>query len=77
MAGLHAHRGSGRPTQLAATWPTEEVSLFGGRCEWTSDYWTVTDGSEVYARSWHITVTAEGQVIGVSRYGPELLECPG
>jgi hypothetical protein len=35
----------------------------------------VTDGSDVYALSYQVTVSPTGQVSGSSTYGAELLEC--
>jgi hypothetical protein len=55
--------------------PDEPLTVTGGACEWTSDYWTVTDGSEVWATSYELTVTPEGRVFGSSFYASDLLEC--
>jgi hypothetical protein len=40
-----------------------------------SDFWTVTDGSEIWATSYELTVTPDGHVQGTSTYSAELLEC--
>ncbi len=55
--------------------PHELLTVRGGECEWTSDYWAVTDGSEVWANSYELTITPDGRVFGSSFYAPELLEC--
>ena len=55
--------------------PDELLTVRGGECEWTSDYWTVTDGSEVWADSYELTITPDGRVFGSSVYAPEMLEC--
>ena len=62
------------PTEQG-TWPDELVSTSGGACAWVSDYWAVTDGSEVWAEAYELSVTPEGRVFGSSSYGPELLDC--
>jgi hypothetical protein len=55
--------------------PTETVTTTGGACEWVSDYWAVTDGSEVWADGYEMTVTPEGRVFGSSTYGSDMLDC--
>ena len=62
------------PEQQGAP-PTQLVSTSGGECEWVSDYWSITDGSEVYASSYEMTVTPDGRVFGSSTYGAEALDC--
>ncbi len=64
------------PPEWQGTWPSETVRVRGGACEWTSDYWSVTDGSEVWASSYELTVSPDGHVVGSSRYAAELLDCP-
>jgi hypothetical protein len=56
--------------------PTEVVHVHGGACEWTSDYWAVTDGSEIWASSYELAVTPEGEVSASAWFEPELLDCP-
>jgi len=63
------------PIGQQAQWPAETVTLSGGACEWTSDFWIVEDGSEVWASSWSVTVEPDGHVAGSSTYGAELLDC--
>lgn len=55
--------------------PDELLTVRGGECEWTSDYWAMTDGSEIWADSYQLTITPGGHVFGSSFYGPEMLEC--
>ncbi len=57
------------------TWPDALVSTRGGACAWVSDYWAATDGSEVWADTYELSVTPEGRAFGSSTYGPEPLDC--
>ncbi|MEA2027138.1 MAG: hypothetical protein U9O18_10650, partial [Chloroflexota bacterium] len=63
------------PIEQQAKWPAETVTLSGGACEWTSDFWPVHDGSEVWASSWSVSVEPDGGVVGTSKYAAELLGC--
>ncbi len=63
------------PPEWQAAWPTEAVSLAGGACEWTSDFWQTYDGSEVWASSWSVEITPDGSVSASSKYAAELLDC--
>lgn len=64
------------PSESQGEVPAETVTLEGGACEWVSDFWVATDGSDVWADSWSITIEPDGSVTGTSVYGAELLECP-
>lgn len=64
------------PPAWQASWPTEQVTLTGGACEWTSDFWAVTDGSDVHASSYEVTTTPSGRVLGFAAYPAEALDCP-
>jgi len=63
------------PIESQGAPPTETVTTSGGACEWTSEFWMVHDGSEVWASSWSVTVEPDGQVSGTSTYEVESLEC--
>jgi len=63
------------PPEWQAMWPTETVTVAGGECEWLSDFWTRTDGSEVWAGSYAVTVGPDGRLVGSASYAAELLEC--
>lgn len=63
------------PPEWQAPWPTESVTVAGGECEWVSDFWTMTDGSEVWATSYAVAVEPDGRVVGRADYAPEVLEC--
>ena len=64
------------PSESQGEVPAETVTVEGGACEWVSDFWVATDGSDVWADSWSITIEPDGSVTGTSVYGAELLECP-
>ena len=64
------------PPEQQGVSPTQLVTTSGGECEWVSDFWSVTDSSEVYASSYEVTVTPDGRVFGSSAYGAEEFDCP-
>ena len=64
------------PSESQGEVPAETVTVEGGACEWVSDFWVATDGSEVWADSWSMVIEPDGSVTGTSVYGAELLECP-
>lgn len=55
--------------------PQERLPLSGGECEWVSDFWAETDGSEVWASSWSVVVDFDGSATAQSWYSPEELRC--
>lgn len=65
------------PPEWQGVRPTETVTVGGGECEWTSDFWFATDGSDVWASSYEFTITPDGRVVGGTTYGAELLDCSG
>jgi hypothetical protein len=56
--------------------PTTPVTGSGGECIWSSDYWANTDGSQVAAASYELTVTPSGRVYVWTTYPAEPLACP-
>lgn len=65
------------PPEWQGTRPAAAVTISGGECEWTSDFWFATDGSDVWASTYEFTITPDGQVVGRTTYGSELLDCSG
>jgi len=63
------------PLEQQGRWPGETVTMSGGACEWTSKFWMVQDGSDVWASSWSVTVEPDGQVSGRSVYPAQELDC--
>ena len=65
------------PPQDQGGLPQERLPLSGGECEWISDFWVETDGSEVWASSWSVNVEPDGTATAISRYAAEELGCEG
>ncbi len=63
------------PPEWQGARPAQTVTISGGACEWTSDFWFQTDGSDVWASAYEFTITPDGQVTGRMSYGSELLDC--
>jgi len=63
------------PPEWQAAWPTELVMLGGGSCEWLSDFWTVYDGTDVWAAWWALSVEPDGRVAAMAGYVAEAPEC--
>jgi hypothetical protein len=57
------------------TAPATPVTETSGECIWTSDYWAVTDGSEVGASSVELTVTPTGRAYMWTTYPAVPLDC--
>jgi hypothetical protein len=65
------------PVEDQGQLPAEGVTLGGGPCEWISDFWAETDGSEYWATSWSVTVEPDGSAQATSHYAAEELDCEG
>ena len=63
------------PLEDQGSLPHERLTLGGGECEWVSDFWAKTDGSEVWASSWSVTIERDARAIAQSWYAPEELDC--
>lgn len=55
--------------------PSSAFVFEGGSCMWFSDYWGNTEGIDVYAASFHYTVTPSGHVHVKSDYPSQPLAC--
>ena len=55
--------------------PQGPSTLSGGECEWVSDFWAKTDGSEFWASSWSVTIEHDASATAQSWYAPEELDC--
>ena len=63
---------------LTITAPPTPFGPFHSDCDWASDYWTIKDGSTVFAESWRMTVSPSGRVYMVSYYPAVPVTClPG
>lgn len=60
----------------AVTPRSAPVTEAGGECIWSSDCWTVTDGSTVPAASFELTVTPGGRIYVRTTDPAEPLACP-
>ena len=56
--------------------PRHRVASVSGPCEWHSDYWLNTDGTDVMASGVRVLVTPRGEVFATSWYPREPLVCP-
>jgi hypothetical protein len=56
--------------------PAEPLMYGGGECIWASDYHFVTDGTDVKASAFEVTVTPSGRAFAWSSYPAEPLDCP-
>jgi hypothetical protein len=65
------------PPEAQGVPPTETLVLSGGACEWVSEYWYLTDESEVWASGWALMVHPDGEVLGSSQYDAEAVDCSG
>jgi hypothetical protein len=55
--------------------PTTTVTYGGGPCIWISDYIGASEGTEVLAEAFEVTVTPSGRVFAWSTYPAQPLEC--
>ena len=55
--------------------PAATLSYGGGPCTWVSDFLAASEGTEVFADRFEVTVTASGHVLAWSTYGSEPTEC--
>ncbi len=65
------------PPEAQGVPPSETLVLSGGACEWISEYWYLTDESEIWASGWTLMVHPDGEVLGLSRYDTEAIDCNG
>jgi hypothetical protein len=61
--------------EFQGTPPTTTFVHTGGPCQWHSDYWFTTAGSDVLATSFRYTVTPSGHVHAKSEYPADPLGC--
>ena len=61
--------------EFQGTPPTTTFVHTGGACQWHSDYWFHTAGSDVLAASFLYTVTPSGHVHVKSEYPADPLDC--